>query len=193
MENLPRTPDGRLAGAWICAGVPHRNWAEPFVLFWALPARPRLVAVADGPAVSRSPLRRLVINLAGGVVAVWPRGSAREFERHLVAVQQVIDAGAVLLIFPEKGPPARAPGLRRLSPSVAHFAQRTGAPIVPVVLGGTDELYLRRRIEVRILPALDPPRPDAGRAGIAEFMDRFGALIASAAVDAHQRAEADAP
>ena len=190
-ENLPRRDASRRG--WICAAVPHRNWVEPFVLFWALPARPRLVAVADGPAVTRSPLRRLLIHLAGGVVAVWPRAARREFSDHLADAERVIDAGAVLLILPEKGPPARPPELRRLSPSAAHFARHTGAAVVPVVLGGTHELYLRRPIELRILRPISPPPPSANATVIARYMAEFRSQAQAAAADAHTRAEGHAP
>src|SRR5687768_12030476 len=31
-ERLPTGADGRPAGAWIAAGIPHRTWIDPFVL-----------------------------------------------------------------------------------------------------------------------------------------------------------------
>ena len=37
LEHLPRTPDGRLSGGWIAAGLPHRAWVDPFLVWMALP------------------------------------------------------------------------------------------------------------------------------------------------------------
>jgi 1-acyl-sn-glycerol-3-phosphate acyltransferase len=127
----------------------------------ALPARPRLTMMADAPTAVGSWWRRLLVGRVGGVIAIPRRAAAgvRGLDLHSDAVNQVIRAGAVLSVFPEVGPPARPPDLRRVSPAVAYFSLRTGAPIVPVIFGGTHDLFLRRPIDVRILPALAPPVP----------------------------------
>jgi 1-acyl-sn-glycerol-3-phosphate acyltransferase len=57
----------------------------------------------------------------------------------------------VVCLFPETGP-ATPPGTARpLGLGVAYFALRTGAPVVPVVLGGTHELYRGRRFRLEVL------------------------------------------
>ena len=57
----------------------------------------------------------------------------------------------MLCLFPETGP-ATPPGTARpFGSGLAYFALRSGAPIVPIVLGGTDELYRGRRFRVDIL------------------------------------------
>jgi 1-acyl-sn-glycerol-3-phosphate acyltransferase len=58
LERLPRTPDGRRAGGWIAAGLPHRTWIDPFLLWMVLPAEPRLVFFGDARTMARSPWRR---------------------------------------------------------------------------------------------------------------------------------------
>jgi 1-acyl-sn-glycerol-3-phosphate acyltransferase len=185
--------DVRIPGGSICAALPHRNWVEPFLLVGVLPAAPRLVGVADGPTLVRSWWRILLVRLVGGVVPVWPRASAGAFAAHVAAVRRALEAGAVVAIFPETGPPARPPDLRRLSPGVARFAAAAGAPVVPVVFGGTDELYLGRRIEVRVLEAIAPPPPDADRAAIDDWMADFRAVTTAAATAADARANAPPP
>ena len=189
LENLPLAAGGQVRGGWICCGLPHRSWVEPFALLFVLPARPRLVMLADGPTVWRSWWRRLLVSLVGGVVPVWPASAGSAFRTHVAASQGVIRAGAVLCLFPEVGPPARPPALRRLSAGVAHFARRTRAPVVPVVFGGTHELFLRRRIEVRIMPPIEPPPATCGRDALAAWMARLRESAAPAAVAAHQAAE----
>jgi 1-acyl-sn-glycerol-3-phosphate acyltransferase len=180
----------------IVAGVPHRNWVEPMLLVALLPARPRLVMLADGQTVSSSALRRLLVRAVGGVIPVGPGRTAAGFEAIGRAAQAAVNDRAVLALFPEVGKPAKAPRLRRLSPGVCQLASRTDAPVVPVVFGGTHELYLRRRIVVRILPPIQPMAPgDAGgcRAGMDAFMADFRAVVQAAAVEAHESAEADSP
>jgi 1-acyl-sn-glycerol-3-phosphate acyltransferase len=63
-----------------------------------------------------------------------------------------VDAGAVFALFPEVGPPAPPGEARRLSPGLGYLALRTGAPIVPLVCGGTDELFLGRRLRLQVMP-----------------------------------------
>ena len=43
---------------------------------------------------------------------------------------------------------------RPLAPGIGYFGLRSGAPIVPLVFGGTHELYRGRRIQMRVLPAV---------------------------------------
>lgn len=192
LENLPRGLDGRPAGGWICCGLPHRTWAEPLVLMFALPARPRIVMLGEGPTIFRSAWQAFLIRRVGGVIPVWRGSGASGFEEVVAAVRQVVAAGAVFAIFPEVGPPARPPEFRRLSPGVARMAQHAGAPIVPVVFGGTHELYLRRRIVMHILPAIEPPA-ESGRAAALALMSELLERTSPAAAEAHRAAEADPP
>ncbi len=151
-DHLPRDEQGHPAGGWIAIGVPHRTWIDPFVLALLLPAEPRLVFLGDGRAIYRSRLRRLMFERIGGVVPIWPGSGPRAFEEHVAAARTVLDAGAVFALFPEVGPAVPVERARPFGGGIGYFAVRTGAPIVPLVLGGTDELFLGRTIVLRVLP-----------------------------------------
>ena len=193
LENLPRDPAGRPVGGWICAGVPHRTWVEPFSLLALMPAEPRIVVLGDGPTMARSWWRRLLARALGGLIPIWPGGGSAAFERHARTAEQSLAAGAVFALFPEVGPPVRLPQLRRLSRGVGHIALRSGAPIVPVVFGGTDELFLRRRIIVRVLPAIDPmtvlAAPGPPREAVGRLMALFEEAVQPAVAQAHAHAQ----
>jgi 1-acyl-sn-glycerol-3-phosphate acyltransferase len=171
-EHLPTAEDGHPAGAWIAAGMPHRTWIDPFVLALLLPVEPRLHFIGDGPTIYRSRLRRFALTRIGGIIPIWSGSGPRGFEEHVAAARQVIDAGGVFTVFPEVGPPSALGQIRTLSPGVAYFALRTGAPIVPLVIGGNDELYLGRRLCLRVLQSVtarelgglapEVPLPEAG-------------------------------
>jgi 1-acyl-sn-glycerol-3-phosphate acyltransferase len=193
LEHLPRTGDGRVAGGWIACGLPHRTWAEPFVLFFSLPAQPRIVMLGEGPTIFASRWRAFLVRRVGGVIPVWPGSGASGFGAVVEGVHRALAAGAVFALFPEVGPPARPPALRRVSPGVARIAQRTGVQVVPVVFGGTHDLYLRRRIVVRFLPPIPPPLPSADRGAIDAYMAEFLAVVQPAAEDAHRNAELGPP
>jgi 1-acyl-sn-glycerol-3-phosphate acyltransferase len=152
VDLLPGDARGEPAGGWIAAGLPHRTWVDPFVVADNLPVEPRLIFFGDGRAMFRSRWRRFVFRTIGGVIPIWPGGGRASVDGHLAAADAALAAGAVLCLFPETGP-ATPPGTARpLGLGVAYFALRTGAPIVPIVLGGTHELYRGRRFRLEVLP-----------------------------------------
>jgi 1-acyl-sn-glycerol-3-phosphate acyltransferase len=141
-------------GGWIAAGLPHRTWVDPFIVADNLPIEPRLAFFGDGPAIFRSAWRRFVFRRIGGVIPIWPGGGRAAVDAHLEGARRALAAGCVLCLFPETGP-ATPPGTARpLGLGVAYFALRTGAAVVPIVLGGSHELYRGRRFRMHVLPPL---------------------------------------
>ena len=202
-ENLPRDAAGRPGGGWIAVPVPHRRWIDPFILLLLLPLEPRIVFFADGRVLFRTRFRRLLFRLLGGVVPVWPHGGPKAFWTHIAAAQKVLDAGAVFAIFPEAGPPSPPDAARHIEPGFGYLALRTGAPLVPMLIGGTGELYRGRRLVLRVLPvtgagelaAGDPaaplPAPDsaAERAAARRIAERFANAIAPGVAELHRQVE----
>ena len=166
-EHLPRDARGRPAGGWMAVPVPHRRWIDPFLLLLLLPIEPRLAFFADGRVLVKTRLRRLLFRLLGGMVPVWPRGGAKAFGAHIEAARQVLEAGAVFVIFPEAGPPSPPDRTRPIEPGFGYLAMRTGVPLVPMVIGGTGELYRGRRLILSVLPATTPQELAGRPAGAA--------------------------
>jgi 1-acyl-sn-glycerol-3-phosphate acyltransferase len=150
LENLPRDDSGRPMGGWVAAGLPHRTWIDPFLVWMVLPAEPRLVFFGDARTMARSPLRRWVVRRVGGILPIPSHGGPRSFATHLAAAGEVLHAGAVFCLFPESGMAVPVGTSRPISPGVGYIALRSGASVVPIVIGGNDVLYLGRRIGVRI-------------------------------------------
>jgi 1-acyl-sn-glycerol-3-phosphate acyltransferase len=202
-DRLPRDASGRPAGGWIAAGLPHRTWVDPFVVADNLPVEPRLVFFGDGPAIFRSRWRRLVFRRMGGVIPIWPGGGRAAVDAHLTAAGEALESGAVLCLFPEAGA-ATPPGTARpLGLGLAYFALRTDRPIVPIVLGGTHDLYRGRRFRLEILPAMsarklaglpaDARLPEAWskpeREAAHRIVAQLHALTAEPVLAAHRAAE----
>src|SRR5215217_687865 len=171
VSGIENVPTGTLG--FIIAAAPHRNWVEPLLMHaFVAPRARRTLTVADARAATGSFLRTVATRSVGGVIAVGP-GSPRSSARVRIEIaRDVVARGDALLIFPELGAPSRPPQLRRLSAGLAHIAAVSGAPVVPVAFGGTAELYLGRRIEIRVLPPVNPPS-DRSRAAIDEWMSGF--------------------
>ena len=199
-EHLPRTADGRPAGGWILAGMPHRTWIDPFPPWIVLPARPRLAFFGDARMMARSGFRRWVIERLGGVVPIPASRDPKVVATHLAAATRLLDAGAIFMLFPETGPPSELGEIRRLGGGLAYVALRNRAPIVPVIFGGNDELYWGRRFVMRVLPPLDPvalagleadaPLPEPGssaeRAAIHRLTSALGERVGPDVLAVHE-------
>jgi len=143
-EHLPRE------GGFILMGAAHRGWMDPFLVLHALPKAPRAWFLGSAASTFSSRWREWLIRHVGGLMPVWRGGIG--IDQHVRAARAVLDAGGVFVQMPEgtvSGPPGRI-GPFRTGASV--IALRTGAPIVPFAMAGTEELYLGRRLAARILP-----------------------------------------
>lgn len=202
-EHLPRDARGRPAGGWIAAVVPHRTWVDPFVPWILLPERPRFTFFGDARTMARSPLRRFVVRRLGGVIPIPAARDPETVAIHLAAAAEALAAGTVFMLMPETGP-ASVPGeLRRIGGGMAYVALRSGAPVVPLVIGGNEELYFGRRITLRVLPALDPvalaglapgdPRPEPGssaeRRATRRLTEAFEVAVAPSVAEVHARSQ----
>ena len=203
IDRLPRSADGRRVGGWIAAGLPHRIWIDPFLVWMILPAEPRLVFFGDARTMARSGWRRWVVRRVGGILPIPSHGGPRAFATHIAAAGEVLRAGAVFCLFPEYGAPAPVGMARPIAAGLGYIALRSGAPIAPIVIGGNHELFLGRRIVVRILDPLDPhtlaglapgaPMPAPGSRGEREaahrLVEAFTAATAPGVAAAHEAAE----
>jgi 1-acyl-sn-glycerol-3-phosphate acyltransferase len=144
-ENLPQ---GR---GYLLVGAAHRGWMDPFVVMHAIPAEPRAWFLGSGPSTFTSRSRERLIHRLGGLLPVWRGGLG--IESHVASARAVIRNGGVFVQMPEgtvSGPPGRIGPFRV---GAALIAIRTGAPVVPLVIAGTEELYVGRRMASRVLPA----------------------------------------
>lgn len=147
MEHRPAAP-------FIVACAIHRSWLDGLVLIEVFPYEPRVWYIASGRAAFRTPLRAWFMRRIGGVLPVYRGGVS--IDSSVEAARAVIRAGAVLGIFPEGSRTGPADALQPFRGGIGYLALRTGAPIVPVALAGTKELYRGKRIAVRLLPPVDP-------------------------------------
>ena len=164
-ENLPR-------GGYLLVAAAHRGWMDPFVVMHAIPTEPRAWFLGSGPSTFTTRWRERLIHRLGGLLPVWRGGVG--IEQHVASARAVIANGAVFAQMPEgtvSGPAGRIGPFRT---GWAVIALRTDAPIVPLAIAGTEELYLGRRLASRVLPvtsaralaglAPDAPFPSEGHA-----------------------------
>ena len=143
-EHLP-------SGGYLLVAAAHRGWLDPFVVMHAIPAEPRAWFLGSAPSTFTSRWRERLIHRVGGLLPVWRGGIG--IDQHIASARAVIANGAVFAQMPEgtvSGPPGR---LGQFRTGWAVIALRVDAPIVPLAMAGTEELYLGRRIASQVLPA----------------------------------------
>ncbi|TMC80324.1 MAG: 1-acyl-sn-glycerol-3-phosphate acyltransferase, partial [Chloroflexi bacterium] len=85
-------------------------------------------------------------------------------------VDRCLELGGAVAIFPEGNYGPREGELMPFHKGFAHFAIKAGAPVIPVVLSGTKDLWLRKRIRVVIGDAL--PSADQDPAALTDLAFR---------------------
>jgi 1-acyl-sn-glycerol-3-phosphate acyltransferase len=137
-------------GGYLLVAAAHRGWMDPFVTMHAIPVEPRAWFLGSAPSTFTSRWRERLIHGLGGLLPVWRGGIG--VDQHVASARAVVGNGGVFVQMPEgtvSGPPGRIGPFRT---GWAVIALRTDAPIVPLAMAGTVELYLGRRMASRILP-----------------------------------------
>jgi 1-acyl-sn-glycerol-3-phosphate acyltransferase len=137
-------------GGYLLVAAAHRGWMDPLVVVHALPLEPRAWFLGSGPSAFSSRWREWLIRRLGGMLPVWRGGVG--VEQHVASARAVLDNGGVFVLMPEGGVSGSPDRLAPFRVGAALIALRTRAPIVPFAIAGTGELYVGRRIAVRLLP-----------------------------------------
>ena len=145
VEGRERIPTGR---PLICAAN-HHSWLDPFLLLAILPLAPRRYAIGIPPV---SPAWRRIITPFHTLI---PLDRARP-QAAIHAMEDILDRGNTLIIFPEGGIGPGDGHVRPLQSGTAYLAQRTGYPILTVGITGSYDLWWRKRVTVRIGPCIHP-------------------------------------
>jgi len=143
-EHIPK-------GGYLLVAAAHRGWMDPLVVMHALPVEPRAWFLGSAPSTFTSRSRERLVHRLGGLLPVW-RGGVK-IDQHVESARAVVGNGGVFVQMPEGtvSGPAGTTGPFRIGWAV--IALRSGAPIVPMAIAGTEELYVGRRMASRILPA----------------------------------------
>lgn len=175
------------AGPVILAPV-HRSFAD--FVFSALLTDRKLFFMAKDSLWASPALGRLLVAL--GCFPVHREGADREALRR---AEEVLRQGQVLVVFPE-GTRKEGPEVAPLHDGVAFLAARTGAPIVPMGIGGSDRAMPKGtkipkplRIDLVVGPALPAPETTSRRVTRGQ-LDQATAALHQAVQEVYDRARA---
>lgn len=137
-------------GGYLLLCALHRSWIDPFLALDAVPPEPRVWTLGSGPSAFDKRWKERLLRLIGGVLPVWRGGIG--IDVHVASAKAVLERGGVFSTFVEGtigGTPDRPTPFRH---GALVIALRTGAPIVPLAVVGTEVLYRGKRFATRILP-----------------------------------------
>ncbi|HUP27821.1 MAG TPA: lysophospholipid acyltransferase family protein [Chloroflexia bacterium] len=138
LKNVPRIP------VIVCAN--HLGWTDPFLVLLYLPVEPRVYILGEHQVKEISGFRTRMINWMEVMVPL-ERTRPREA---MTVMEQVVRRGGSLLLFPEGRLGTEEGTLGELQHGAARLSVATGAPLLPIGLTGTSQLWIRRRLWVRI-------------------------------------------
>jgi len=126
----------------------HLGWMDAISLLLLFPAEPRIHFLADPTSMMRNRPLWALVRATGGIVPVdrAKRGDRLLF-RH---VERCLAQGGAIALFPEGDFGPREGALLPFKKGFARFAVDAGVPVVPVGLSGMKELWLGKRLVVRI-------------------------------------------
>ena len=154
LENIPTS-----GGAIVVSN--HLNNADPCVIPGI--AKRRIITMAK-----KEMFRWPGVNILFKMIGAFPVDRAGADLSALRKAQQVVNDGLLLLMFPE-GTRSRDRQLHPGFPGTALVAYRTGAPIVPIAITGTESIpwpwvfirfFIGPKVHVRIGKPFYPPRAE---------------------------------
>jgi 1-acyl-sn-glycerol-3-phosphate acyltransferase len=127
VRGLENVPEGG-----VILAPSHRSMMDIPFIAWVTPRRIRYMGKAP---LFRIPVLGALFRVLGGF-PVERDGSDRKAVREAMAM---LSAGDPLLVYPE-GTRQHGPKIQPLEPGAAYLSLRTGAPILPVGIAGSEEI-----------------------------------------------------
>jgi len=144
LENVPKTS--------YIACVNHLGWAEGFMVILFFPTEPRFYGLGERQVMERSRFRRWFFKQVDVLIPL-ERDKPREAIR---VMEAVLKRGGALGMAPEGTLGAQEGTISELQEGAAFLSVRTGVPLLPVGATGTLELWLRKKLTLRVGRPIDP-------------------------------------
>ncbi len=126
----------------------HLNWLDSFAILATFPAEPRVHFLGDTTTLVRRKVQWALVKNVGGYIPVnrQARPDVVLFEH----ANRCLERGGVIAIYPEGHYGAAEGEISPFKKGFAHFAVDNHAPVLPVALSGTQDLWLRKPIRLII-------------------------------------------
>jgi 1-acyl-sn-glycerol-3-phosphate acyltransferase len=123
----------------------HQGWVDGFLLAASFPLRAEVGLLGDREGTGKVWWWRAVLRAVGIVIPIERSGTAADRDA-IAATLAALARGAIVVVFAEGRVSRVESSLGPFARGVGYLALRSGAPILPVWLSGTAELYLRKEL-----------------------------------------------
>ena len=123
----------------------HQGWADGFLLAASFPLSADVRLLGDREGTMKIWWWRAVLRAVGMVIPIERAGRAAD-RAAIGSTLAALERGAVVVVFAEGRVSRVESSLGPFARGVGYLALRSGAPILPVWLAGTAELYFRKEL-----------------------------------------------
>jgi 1-acyl-sn-glycerol-3-phosphate acyltransferase len=123
----------------------HQGWADGFLLAASFPLGADVRLLGDREGTGKVWWWRAVLRGVGIVIPIERTGATAD-RAAIGATLAALGRGAIVVVFAEGRVSRVESSLGPFARGVGYLALRSGAPILPVWLSGTAELYLRKEL-----------------------------------------------
>jgi 1-acyl-sn-glycerol-3-phosphate acyltransferase len=127
----------------------HQGWADGFLIAAAFPLAAPVRFLGDRDGTMGSWWHRAVLQSLDLVIPI-DRSRQRADRGAIASTLAALERGEIVVVFAEGRVSHTEAALGDFARGVGYLALRAGAAVLPVWLGGTAELYLRRQLRVSI-------------------------------------------
>ncbi|HEV2013375.1 MAG TPA: lysophospholipid acyltransferase family protein [Candidatus Dormibacteraeota bacterium] len=126
----------------------HLNWLDSFAILATFPAEPRVHFLGDTTLLITHKLQWALVKSVGGYIPVNRQARPDTILFH--HGNRCLQRGGVVAIYPEGHYGHREGEITAFKKGFAHFATENQAPVLPVALSGTQDLWLRKTVRLII-------------------------------------------
>jgi 1-acyl-sn-glycerol-3-phosphate acyltransferase len=123
----------------------HQGWADGFLIAASFPLSAEVRLLGDREGTTKVWWWRAVLRAVGMVITI-ERASKAADRAAIGAILAGLERGEVVVVFAEGRVSRVESSLGPFARGIGYLAIRSGAPILPVWLSGTAELYLRKEL-----------------------------------------------
>jgi 1-acyl-sn-glycerol-3-phosphate acyltransferase len=123
----------------------HQGWADGFLLAATFPLSATVRMLGDRDGTMSVWWWRAVLRAVDMVIPI-DRTAERADRAAIAATLAALERGEIVVVFAEGRVSRAESALAPFARGIGYLALRSGAPVLPVWLSGTSELYLRREL-----------------------------------------------
>lgn len=124
----------------------HLNWLDSFAILASFPIEPRVHFLGDATILVTRKFQWAMVKSVGGFIPVNRKARPDTVLFH--HANRCLQRGGVIALYPEGNYGSNEGEVMPFKKGFAHFATDNRVPVLPVALSGTQDLWLRKTVQL---------------------------------------------